>query len=589
MSRLPKYLLTPRAAGLIGVLAFLVLGFGLFGSTGHDDSHITYWVAYSLEALGKLANYNGDRVEQSSSLAHVLILAALGKLTHVPYPTLGPITSIVGAVATILLVVKLAQIALPEGAPRGVVILAATGESFVYWGFGGLETTIVSAAAVWVVYTAARHLERPSPARLAHAALAMLLYVTARPESPLVLGCMLAAALAHTLLRRRRFPDPARSLGTDLTPVVALCAVAAVEASALFAFRKAYFGLWFPNPVYAKVPGLAYVDGLTYIGVSLFPAGLWVLPGLYYGVRGTVRSALRERVPASAAFLASAFVVAYLAFVVLVGGDWMSGGRFFAHIFPLIAVITTIGVVHRIRGERWAQRTMAILVGLNLAGILLLVFFPFARVSNGRPLWSTPGIRQQLDAKFGDRHLSWFETTNVVHLRDAPVTAVMLDLVRAVREMKLDRKIVLFSSQAGMVTYHVFRENPDALRYVDICSLATRDFLACPAAQTLVDGSRFGMLMRYETYFGNQKRLDPSCGTTRPDIIFGLNVHSDLPVLKENGYTIFFEQKGAVRGTLGKGSRSADAFKSDQYVAIDTALYENLGLKKKDRYQWDIR
>lgn len=586
MSRLPKSLLTPRAAGLIGVLAFLLLGFGLFCSTGQDDSHITSWSAYSLEHFGKLTNYNGDRVEQSSSLAHVLILAALGALTRIPYPTLGPITSILGGVVALLLVVRLARLAVPD-APRGVVLVVATAESFVFWGFGGLEATIVAAAGVWVIYEGARYLEAPGGARLARAAAAMLLYVTARPESPLVLACTLGAALAHAAYRRRF--DRSASLGAALRPALALAAVAAVECAALFAFRRAYFGLWFPNPVYSKVPGINLLDGLAYFGMSLFPAGLWILPGVYFGVRRAHREARTGAPPNHAVTLSAAFVVAYLSFILLVGGDWMSGGRFFAHVMPLLAIVAAAGLTHRVQSERWLQRAVAIVIAMNLGGVLLLVFSPFfVRVSNGRPLWTTRGLRAQVEARVGDRGLSWFELTNVVHLRDSLVTGLMLDLVRAVREVKGDQRVVIMSTQAGMVTYHLTQANYGAVRFIDTCSLSTRDFLECPAAAPLLDGTPYGMAMGQETFFGNQARL-AACGIPRPDIVFGLSSRRDVPVLKANGYTIYYEQKGMVRGAVTAEGRSADAFKAEQYIAVDTALFANLGLKKKDRFEWNIR
>ena len=68
---------------------FLVaVGLRYFVSTGRDDSHITYWPAYTLAHFGDILNYNGERVEQSSSLLHVLVLATFHKLTGVDVVTL---------------------------------------------------------------------------------------------------------------------------------------------------------------------------------------------------------------------------------------------------------------------------------------------------------------------------------------------------------------------------------------------------------------------------------------------------------------------------------------------------------------------
>ena len=579
MARLPKSFFPVASA-----LAFLALGFGLFCSTGHDDSHITYWAAHTLQKFGQIVNYNGERVEQSSSLVHVVILAILSAVTRVQLPTLGPITSIAAGVVAILLVAKLVRLAAPN-APRGVELLVGTADCFIHWGFGGLETTIVAAASVWVVYECTRYLMEPRGPRLARAGVAMLLYVTSRPESPLVLGCVLGAALAYLGYRRLRFGEPEGSLFAALRAPLALAAVGAVLSLALFAFRKAYFGLYYPNPVYSKVSHVAIIDGIAYVGVSLFPFTLWVLPGVFYGVRHVFRAVREPRAPELAAVLSAAFVFAYLSFVVLVGGDWMKAGRFFAHATPMIAVVTAIGLASRIQTEKRRKIALVALIAMNVAGTVLLAFL----WSNGRPIWTTPGLRAKVEARVGDRGFGWFELTNLVHLRDTTMTGEMLDLVKLIREKEPGHKITFMSTQAGMVTYRVAIANYGAVRFVDQCSLVTRYFLTCPAAHELLDTSRFGLTMSFETFFGNEEKLQAACGMARPDIVFSVVPRRDIPVFKENGYTLFYEQKGAIRGELSKERRSADAFRSDQAIAVDTELFKRLGLKKKDRYPWDIR
>ena len=58
-----------------GTIALILIGFLFYGPSGHDDSHITYAAAYQLLEHGQILNNNGERVEQSSSLLHVLLLA----------------------------------------------------------------------------------------------------------------------------------------------------------------------------------------------------------------------------------------------------------------------------------------------------------------------------------------------------------------------------------------------------------------------------------------------------------------------------------------------------------------------------------
>ena len=83
---------------LLPILALLAISLTLFPSAGRDGSYMTYWPAYALSKLGEIVNLNGDRVEQSSSLLLVLVLAAASKITTLAPPTMGPIVSIVASV-----------------------------------------------------------------------------------------------------------------------------------------------------------------------------------------------------------------------------------------------------------------------------------------------------------------------------------------------------------------------------------------------------------------------------------------------------------------------------------------------------------
>src|SRR5947207_953721 len=78
----------------------VLLGGLLFSSSGRDDCYITYWSAHALVSTGEIVNYSGERVEQSSSLAHVLGLAASARLIPLPLPTIGPMVSILFGVGT---------------------------------------------------------------------------------------------------------------------------------------------------------------------------------------------------------------------------------------------------------------------------------------------------------------------------------------------------------------------------------------------------------------------------------------------------------------------------------------------------------
>ena len=95
------------AAYAVPIIALLLAGLLLFPSARADDTHITYWAAHSLSQYGEILNYNGERVEQSSSLLHVLLLALLQRLTTLDVELMGKPFSVIFGIASVVAVYKL--------------------------------------------------------------------------------------------------------------------------------------------------------------------------------------------------------------------------------------------------------------------------------------------------------------------------------------------------------------------------------------------------------------------------------------------------------------------------------------------------
>ncbi|MEK7816714.1 MAG: hypothetical protein AAB281_00500, partial [Actinomycetota bacterium] len=111
-----------------------------FSSTGRDDSYITYWPAYTLSNFGEIINYNGDRVEQSSSLSQTLFLALANKTSGLDMVLLGKLSSIVFGIACLIVVYRLA-LKINKKIALTAAFLAGTSQFLVYWSFSGMETT----------------------------------------------------------------------------------------------------------------------------------------------------------------------------------------------------------------------------------------------------------------------------------------------------------------------------------------------------------------------------------------------------------------------------------------------------------------
>ena len=121
----------PRRRGFenLDLLAATVLGLALaiclWGQGGQDDKYITYWPARTLAEHGEILNYNGIRLEQSSPLSLVLLLAAAYKATPFSMPMVGYLVSLTGAALTGLVAIRLAR-RMGLGARGGVAAAVLT-------------------------------------------------------------------------------------------------------------------------------------------------------------------------------------------------------------------------------------------------------------------------------------------------------------------------------------------------------------------------------------------------------------------------------------------------------------------------------
>jgi 4-amino-4-deoxy-L-arabinose transferase-like glycosyltransferase len=144
-----------------------LISYYFVGVGGHDDSHITFYVARQLSTAGEYVNYNHETVEQSSSMGLVLILAALRLITGVSLPLLGYLVSMVGGSAAVGLTYALGK-RLPKGSEeeraRTALLAAATSATtwcFLYWSTSAMEASLAAAAAPALVVAMARYEEQP--------------------------------------------------------------------------------------------------------------------------------------------------------------------------------------------------------------------------------------------------------------------------------------------------------------------------------------------------------------------------------------------------------------------------------------------
>lgn len=509
-------------------VALPLLGFLLFTSTGRDDAYITYWAARSLARTGEITNYNGDRLEQSSSLLHTVLLAGLNKVTTASIPDIGIWVGIVAATATAVLAARVAERIAP-GSGLTAAALTAVSPFLVYWAFGGLDAPIVALLLLAMASAAAAAVATPGRRSLTWLAVVTVLFVTVRPEAGLALACAAGAAVLLSLSPWSPVTDVDNHTATDSAPgarpwrgAVLLLAFGVVASLLLLGWREWYFGQPAPQPVTAKVGGVEIGDGLHY--VRLWWLHWWMLPLLLAAIAGVVVAARRRHWTSAMVVL---LLASYGGFVVLTGGDWMEVGRFLVPLVPLVAVLTAVAL--REVPQALVRRLLALLVVATQVVGLLWVATDW---STGRPAWAK--LTAALPAPDLARAQSspWYERANRVHFRDLAVLGHLEQVVDALAQQR--PAVTVTSGQAGMVPYYLMQSRGAHVEFIDRGSLTTDTFDRCSHA---LIRSSLGAAMTFDYWLAHTGE----CGVAAPDVVYDVGQFGAVPGLAGR-YTLVYQQ-----------------------------------------------
>lgn len=515
-------------------LLALLAGFLVYGSTGHDDSHINFWVVHTLLTRGELVNYNGERVEQTTSLLQDCLTAALAFAWQSQLVTLGYLVDIFAALASCLLGLYLAWQLAPGLALWLPALVLASG-SFLLWTYGGMGAPLTALCLLATIAGWHHWLTVPRIGLSAWIALALLTLalVLVRPEMPLVATAM---AMALTILCWAKPAWRRRSL--------VLLGMMIVASLGLLLWQHIYFGSWLPVPAVAKQGG----DWLT----------RWQR-GSYYWLFSSVQNpvvplallaslpVLRDswqawigRIAMDTGLLLRALAAltlwTYGGFVWTAGGDWMQAGRFFV---PLVAPAALLLLAML---ERWPLRWLAVLVAATLTLLQTSLQYPLvATKSHGTPAWVQTRILPEHAARYGI-----FERLNQEHVRDMAVIDHLAEIIPSLHR-ELGRPVRLMSGQAGMVFYYTAQQFAGQVHFRDLRGLVEGSLTLCPVLRD-VPRSAQGLFWGYREFFAYLPQLEQQCGITAPDIIYDLNDMTQKmgKTLEPLGYTLIHRETGFV-------------------------------------------
>jgi hypothetical protein len=433
------------ARWLIPSAFMLSVGVAFFTSTGQDDSYISYWPAWTLSHGEGIINYSRDRVEMSSSLLWVIILAISTKLTSIPLPTLGPIVSILFGVLGIAMVARISD-QLRHGSGIVAAMLAATSLPFLYWTFGAMETTLVACLFLGMIRSWAAVVAKEQHA--SRLVLPTTLAMMVRPEMPIVAIC-LSLVLLLMASRWRALKEALAAFG-----------VVVISTLALITFRWCYFGDIVPQPVHAKVPDLTLQrihDGLSYVISQAQDAVLvpLVLSSLF--AVGYLLLRCRLSITALSCLCGS---LTYIGFAIFAGGDWMTNARF------LVPAILPLAILAAQPATKYVYFALTVVICIQSYACIKYVDTAHDGMSFSQAI-------RIYRSPYG-RGFGWFDCGNINHVNDMEAArSFSKTLAKSTKQ-----RPTIASGQMGMVLFHALTTSRLHVRVIDWNSLQDRTFMA---------------------------------------------------------------------------------------------------------------
>lgn len=527
-----KGLTSDFLACLIATVIGTCLAWVHFPAGGNDDSYISYWSAYALSEYGRLINYNGEAIEQSSSLLLVMILAAVRTAFGLEPQRAGPLLSIVAGLLTLPVAVWVGHVARVRSR-YAIPLLLSVCTPFVYWSTSGMETSLVGLVSLLAIASICKCIDPTDTRRMSTFVGSMVILIAvcmARPETALVLiaglvglfGVRLAEALAK----------PRQASFAELRRIAVWVAMLGFVAGLLMVWRIHAFGSPFPNPAVAKSHSFDWGKGIDYLLKTIDASGPFFAALVSAGVLAVLVLLFRGRA-SSGLLLGSAFALGQVGFVCVSGGDWMPAGRLLAPAAPMLALLAGAALDVLSRWTRWGA--IALVIASVSHGAVRVAEFGRSSSNSSLPGSHRPSYvdQQTLATKY-----DFFELFSKGHRRDARLLEKLIPEIGE-RLVSTNRPFTMMSGQAGMVPYYIFRKFYGKGQFLDLFSLTSRKHLPCiePSARR---ERILGIWVSAEYVLEHPDRL-AECDISRPDIWFSTG--KPPAGLKQKGFRLFYASK----------------------------------------------
>ena len=313
-----------------------------------DDAYIAFRYGWHLVHGQGLVFNPGERVEGYTSFLWTVLLAPFTSLpVDVVWFSIG-----FGLVASIAAVWGLAGLARRETGggswAQAALVLVALDGTFAFWAAGGLETALFTALVIASIVVLESPLRGPAPW---YSGVLLGLATLTRPEG----------ALLFTLALLQRLAVRGRAAGPDIRTLALGWAVVVLPH---LLWRRVYYGAWLPNTFHNKVTlgGPALATGVEYA---------WSFVRWRYGVPLLALLAIARPAYRWMPSLPAAFTIAFVAYVILIGGDWPIANRFLVPVIPCVYLLVGRGITRWLRRPAWrAAALLAVFVAVGVGTTL---------------------------------------------------------------------------------------------------------------------------------------------------------------------------------------------------------------------------
>lgn len=539
---------------LSSMLCSAAIAIFLIGCGGHDDTHISFWPAYTLANFGDIVNYNGENLEQSSSLLWVLLLAAINLFAGVEISTLGYSLSLIfGLLVTPVIFFSMSHYLSVEQRVAFVLAIPLV-LAWQFWMVSGMEMPLY---ALLLFLLLMQLLKADHDWRKLVPLLLSILII--RPEAPLVILGFLALVSLEQALRKTE---------TSFLKVFVFCLV---SFAAIFLLRKLYFSFGFPLPVYSKVvwePSIL-LGGLSYL-LRPFITDLYFIPvgilALWSLIRG-FNFRFEQETKTGFFYLSHRLIILQFLFIVFSGGDWMRLSRFIIPVLPLLLLLM-IDSLSSLKGSKQIIVSVAAVVSMTVSTVLNIgpgvVSYPW---------WITKSLQQEFPSDF-----NYFEYSSREHFSNIFILPVLENVVSKSSD-QLGRPAIILSGQMGMTAYYLAQKQYRNFYFYDRYSLVSKDFHACEEFKNW-RGRGLGQQLEYTTLAKRHNTFWDDCGLKRPDIIYDIWA-GDLQPIESMGYEVVYAQHGQI---TTNDYLSPRVVLKGQVIAVDKKLLEKLPELKTDNF-----